>query len=534
EINDNRDIARLGEPELFWGVSAGCMDSMVANYTATKKKRKQDDLTPGEENNRRPDRAVIYYSNLIRRYFKNTKPLVLGGMEASLRRIAHYDYWDNSIRRSVLVDAKADLLVCGMAEKTIVELAGKLKNSQDYRDIRGLCYLAKEPRLEYLQLPSYEEAKNDKIIFIDMFNKFYRNNDPLTARGLCQQQNTQYLIQNPPALNPTTEELDKIYELDYQLDIHPYYKRQGNVRALPTIQFSITSQRGCFGECNFCSIPAHQGRAVISRSEKSILKEAEKFTKHKYFKGNISDVGGATANLYGSECAIMPSVGTCPDKKCLFPLVCSNLKPGHAKMITLLQKIFAIKGVDRVFIASGLRYDMIIEDKQYGSEFLKEVLEKHTSGQIKIAPEHTEGYILKLMGKQGKDYLHKFKLMFEQLKQETGKNQFLTYYFIAAHPGCTQRDMEKMSEFISKNLKINPEQIQIFTPLPSTLSALMYYTEMDPFTGENIFVEKEIRNKEKQKEAVTGPVHLPARGAPRSPAHHKKSKPRKNQRFYHS
>jgi len=338
DIQNGSDIARLGEPALFWGVTAGSLDSMVANYTATKKRRKQDDLTPGEENNRRPDRATIVYANLIRRFFKNTKPIVLGGMEASMRRVAHYDYWDNSIRKSILFDAKADYLAYGMAEKTIVELASKLKNSQDPKDIRGLCYISKEPKNDYLQIPSYEEVKSDKLKFVEMFHKFYSNNDPVTARGLCQQNDARYLVQNPPNIT-TTEELDKIYELNYELDVHPYYKKQGNVRALQTIQFSITSQRGCYGECNFCSIAVHQGRAVISRSEESILKETKKISKHKYFKGNISDVGGATANMYGIDCNKMLSEGGCSDKKCLYPSICENLNLDHRRQIDLLRRI---------------------------------------------------------------------------------------------------------------------------------------------------------------------------------------------------
>jgi len=502
DIYSEKDITRLGEPELFWGVTAGAVDSMVANYTASKRRKKQDDFTPGGVNNKRPDRAAIVYSNLIRKYFKNTKPIILGGIETSLRRIAHYDYWDDDIRRSVLFDAKADALIYGMGEKTIIELAGRLKQGLGFSDVRGICYVLNEPKNGFIILPSYDEVKNDKLKFIEMFHTFYANNDPVTAKGLCQKQDTRYLIQNPSAEHLTAAEIDDIYNIDYERDVHPYYKKQGEVRALDTIKFAITSHRGCYGECNFCSLTVHQGRTVISRSEDSIIKEAKKISGLKGFTGYISDLGGPTANMFGIECERKLRKGICKDKRCLYPVHCRTIKINHKKQIELLKKLRKLNGIKKVFIGSGIRYDMVLEDKKYGLEYMKEIIGHHISGQLKIAPEHTEYKVLRRMGKTGNEYLQEFKEEFYRLNRETGKKQFLTYYFIAAHPGCEHKDMEKLKWFIRRELKINPEQVQIFTPTPSSYSSLMYYTEMDPFMGDKIFVEKNIKAKERQKALI--------------------------------
>jgi len=417
DILSDKDITRLGEPELFWGITGGAIDSMVANRTALQKPKRKDDFTPGGINNKRPERATIIYSNLIRKYFKNTRPLVLGGLEASMRRIAHYDYWDNDVRRSILFDAKADVLVYGMAEKSTLALADRLKANQDYTDVRGICYISKETKKDYFVLPSYEEVKGDKTKFIEMFNAFYENNDPITSRGLCQKQDTRYLIQNPPSENMTTAELDQIYDLDYERDVHPYYggisrsptsipsewgggisrspehipsardKQQGEVKALATIRFSITSHRGCYGECNFCSITVHQGRTVVSRSAQSILKEAEIISKLPDFKGYILDVGGPTANMYGIECAKKLESGACAKKRCIYPEHCAQLPINHHSQIKLLSRLRQIPGIKKVFIGSGIRYDMLLADQKYGKEYLKELIEHHISGQLKIAPK---------------------------------------------------------------------------------------------------------------------------------------------------
>ncbi len=503
DVSSENDIVRLGEPLLFWGVSGGSVDSMVANYTATKKKRRSDDFTPGGINNRRPDRAVIVYSNLIRRYFKNTKPIVLGGIEASLRRVAHFDYWSDSIRKSILFDAKAEALVYGMGEKTIVKLADAIRDGKDWRGINGLCYIANEYPEGYIQLPSFDDVQSSPTQFTSMFHTFYKNNDPLTAKGLYQKTDTRYLIQNPPERYLSQKEMDEIYEMDFALNLHPYYRKSGKVKALETIKFSLTTHRGCYGECNFCSIAVHQGQTVRWRSEKSVLKEAGKFSMHPDFKGIISDAGGPTANMYGFECPKKIKQGCCDDKRCLYPSICTLMKPDHSQQMSLLKKLGNVDGVKKVFVASGIRYDLVLEDKQFGRKYLNQLVSLHTSGQLKVAPEHTEDKILSLMGKPDKKSLLRFNRMFEESVSRSDKNQFLTYYLIAAHPGCTDDEMRQLKEFTSKNLKINPEQVQIFTPLPSTYSALMYYTGCDPFTGKRIFVEKDVVGKIRQKEILT-------------------------------
>ncbi len=497
------DIARLGEPRLFWGVSGGSIDSMLANYTAVKKFRKSDDYTPGGINNRRPDRAVVVYANLIRRCFKDTTPIVLGGIEASLRRIAHYDYWSDSVRRSILFDAKADYLIYGMAERAIVELARTLRDGADPRQVRGLCYGAQEKPAGYLELPAYSDVVADKKAFIEMFHTFYRNNDPHTARGLCQRQDTRYLVQNPPQPYLTQPELDAVYALDFERAVHPQDAQRGEVRAQETIQFSIATHRGCYGECNFCAIAVHEGRTVRWRSEESVLAEAVRLTQHPHFKGYIQDVGGPTANMYGFECEKKLAHGICEHKRCVFPAPCPQLPINHRPAMALLQRLNRLAGVKKVFVASGIRYDMALADVKNGLRYLRQIVEQHTSGQLKIAPEHTVPHVLQKMGKPDVKPLLKFREQFYKLTQEAGKPQFLTYYLIAAHPGCTDKDMEQLRDFAARELKVHPEQVQIFTPTPSTYSSVMYYTEMDPFTGEKLFVEKDIRKKQQQKDSVT-------------------------------
>ena len=503
DINSDKDITRLGEPNLYWAVSAGCVDSMVANYTETKKKRKSDDFTPGGENTRRPDRASIMYTNLIKRFFKNgNAPIVLGGIEASLRRITHYDYWSNNLRRPLIFDAKADILSYGMGEKSMLALAQALKGGREWRSIRGLSYIAKEKKDSYLELPSFEECVKDKKVFAKAFDIFYHNCDPITAKGLCQPCGDRYLIQNPPSENFTSEELDSIYSMDFERDVHPYYKAMGEVRALDTIRTSVTTHRGCYGECNFCAIAIHQGRTVISRSQDSIVEEVKEIASASKFKGYIADVGGPTANMYDVECSKKLKLGACQDKRCLYPHKCPALKIDHSSQIELLDKLKNIDKIKKIFIASGIRYDMILDDKRNGQIYLEEIIKDHVSGQMKIAPEHTEDKVLALMGKQGKAPLKEFKEKFYKINSKLGKKQFLTYYLIAAHPGCDEKDMLDLRRFASSELRINPEQVQVFTPTPSTYSTLMYYTEMDPFTNKKLFVEKDNGKKQKQKDIL--------------------------------
>ena len=434
DIDSETDISRLGEPALFWGVTAGSIDSMVANYTATKKKRHSDDYTPGGENNRRPDRATIIYTNLIRRYFKETVPVVLGGVEASLRRITHYDYWSDKLRKPVLFDAKADFLVYGMGEKTILEMAEKLKNGTSLENQRGICYISNEKRFGYLELPSFEEVKNDKDKFTEMFKIFYRNNDPLNARGLYQLQDNRYLVQNPPNHYLTQTEIDKVYALNYERCQHPYYEEMGPARAVETIRFSVNTHRGCYGECNFCAIAVHEGRTVRWRSANSIVAEVENLTKLEDFKGYILDVGGPTANMYGYECNKKLKSGACQDKRCLYPTICSQMQIDHQPQINLLRRLRLIEGIKQVRVASGLRYDMALADRKSGFSYLQEIVRHHVAGQMKIAPEHTQESVLRRMGKPGVRPLLEFKRLFDELSKKVGKKQFLTYYMIAAHP----------------------------------------------------------------------------------------------------
>ncbi len=506
------DICRLGEPALFWGVTAGSVDSMVANRTSLGKPRKTDDLTPGGSNIRRPDRAVIAYSNLIRRHFKQTRPIVLGGIEASLRRISHYDAWSDKVRRSILFDAKADILVYGMGEQSVLEVARALEQKAAVSLIRGICYINAQvpPPCDSfpgpdVELPGHALAAVDKDAFATMFTTFYANTDPRTARRLIQMQDTRYLIHNPPQFPLTPDALDRVYELAYAYDVHPVYAAQGQVRALETIRFALTTHRGCYGECRFCAITVHQGREVVSRSQASLLREAVRFTRHVRFKGIIADVGGPTANMYGFECRHKQIKGACPDKGCLFPDTCRKLPVTHQPQIDLLQALRNLPGVRKVFVASGIRHDLILADRHRGRTYLQTLLQHHVSGQLKIAPEHIQAEVLRLMGKPGRESLEAFLKLFQMLNRQSSAKVYLTYYLMAAHPGCTLADMQALRKFALRELHLLPEQVQIFTPSPSTFSTLMYFTQRDAFSKAPIYVEKAVGKKKQQKEAVRGP-----------------------------
>ena len=506
DIHSDGDIGRLGEPVLFWGVTAGSVDSMIANRTATNRPRRNDDLTPGGRNTLRPNRATIAYANLIRKKFKNTVPIVLGGIEASLRRISHYDAWTDKIRRSILFDAKADFLVYGMAEKTILDLARALQDKTDHSRIRGLCYVDSNPPVPNaafgngdLELPSHKAIASDKERFARMFADFYANNDPHTAKRLFQLQDTRYLIHNPPQWPLSVKELDRVYEQPYTHEVHPYYAEMGKVAAMDTIRFSLTTHRGCFGECRFCAIAVHQGRQVISRSHNSLVREAVRMTGHPQFKGIIANVGGPTANMYAMACRRIGEKGACAEKSCLFPKSCGLLKTDHAPQMALLRAIRKLPGVRKVFIGSGLRYDLIVKDARNGRQYLEEILTHHVSGQFKIAPEHVNAGVLDLMGKPGPETLAAFLKMFQKISQSVKNKAFLTYYMMAAHPGCTLSHMRELRDFALNRLKIIPEQVQIFTPSPSTWATLMYHIEKNPFTGEKIPVEKTLAGKQRQK-----------------------------------
>ncbi len=502
DVNSSADIIRLGEPKLFWGVSAGAVDSMVANYTASKKPRKSDDYTPGGINNRRPDRACMVYTNLIRRNFKNTRPIMLGGIEASLRRVAHYDYWSNKIRGSILFDAKADYLIYGMGETSVLEFAFAMKKGLPPEKIRGLAYKAKEMPEGAVELPAFESVREDNLAFISMFRTFYENCDPVRGKVLAQKHGDRWLIQNPPAKPLSQPELDAVYTLPFERDVHPFYKKQGPVRALETIRYSVTTHRGCYGECNFCAIAVHEGRTVQWRSEESILEEIRHITALPGFKGYIPDMGGPTANMYGFECAKKQRLGGCKDRRCLYPKPCPSLPIDHEKLTGLLQRARHIPGVKQIVTASGIRYDMILADPGAGTHYLDEICRYHVSGQMKVAPEHDSPKVLALMGKPGVDKLQEFRKLFERLNQKAPHRQFLTYYFIAAHPGCTLKDMQFLKRYADEKLHMTPEQTQIFTPTPSTWSTLMYVTEIDPFTMQPIFVEKDPNKRQKQKDIL--------------------------------
>jgi uncharacterized radical SAM protein YgiQ len=502
DVNSAADITRLGEPELFWGVTGGCIDSLIANRTASGKRRREDDFTAGGINNRRPDRAVIAYANLIRRHFRQTRPIVLGGIEASLRRIAHYDVWSNRVRRSILMDAKADIIVYGMGERTVLEVAARLREGRDVSDLPGICYAAAEPRPGFLELPSWEEAAADPGTLEEMFLTFYRNQDSRTARGLCQKQDSRWLIHNPPAPPLTETEMDEVHGMNFERAVHPIHRGAGKVRALETIRFSIPTHRGCYGECHFCAIAVHEGRTVSSRSEASILKEAHVLAALPGFKGYILDVGGPTANMYGFECKKKLAHGACPERRCLYPKVCENLHPDHGRQISLLKKLRKVPGVKQAVVASGVRYDLLLADRKQGASYLREVVRHHVSGQMKIAPEHSEERVLRCMGKPGTGSLLAFRDLFRKLTAEAGKEQFLTYYLIAAHPGCAQVDMDALRRFAERELALRPEQVQLFTPAPSTLSTLMYCTGRDPLSGKKLFVEKTAAGRELQKKVL--------------------------------
>ena len=501
------EIRRLGTPALFWGVTAGSVDSMVANYTALKKRRRSDDFTPGGINNRRPDRAVIVYTNLIRRHCRPVVPIVLGGIEASLRRVSHYDFWSDRVRRSILFDAKADILVYGMGEKPVLALARALRTGEDYQRLPGICYKAEQPPASALQLPAHEKVARDPEAFTAMFERFYRHNDAVTGQILCQRQDTRYLVQNPPPAPHTMEELDAVYALDFEYDQHPHYEKQGSVQALETIRFSLATHRGCYGECHFCAIAVHQGRTVQWRSQASLLSEARRLSAHPRFKGVLLDVGGPTANMYGFECERKQRRGACRHRRCLFPKVCEHLPVDHARQRNLLKALRRLPGMRKVFVASGLRCDLVMADRQSGKAYVDALAGRHVSGQLKIAPEHTEPEVLARMGKPGGDLLP-FRERFLQASRKAGKRQFLTYYFIAAHPGTTAAHMRKLKSFCRDQLHLAPEQVQIFTPTPSTYSTLMYWTGRDPFRREKLFVEKAPREKQRQKALL-----LPRRSA---------------------
>jgi uncharacterized radical SAM protein YgiQ len=505
------DIKRLGRPNLFFGVTSGNVDSMVANYTASRKKRKSDDYTPGGVNNKRPDRAVIQYVNWIKQVFKDVK-IVIGGIEASLRRFAHYDWWSDKVRKSILLDSKADILVYGMGERAILEIAERIAAGKSLDGISGtvtwkssLESLNLEENLNLIHLPSYEEVVNDKRKYAEAYRIMVENTEPLKKVILVQKHDNRYVIQYPPALPLTQDELDELYLLPYTRRVHPYYLAKGPVKAIETVKFSITAVRGCFGNCSFCAITNHQTTLVISRSVDSILEEVKILTKMPEFRGTIVDVGGPTANMFGLSCPVRNTRGQCL-RSCLVPNVCKLALSGENKndatdeFIELLKKVKSIPRVKHVFVGSGIRHDLILASKN--ADYIISSLVDFTSGQLKLAPEHAHPYVLKIMRKPSAELFLEFKKRFEAAAKRKRQRKYVIGYFIVAHPGEGEKENIYLREFIKKHLGYVPQQVQIFTPTPGTLSTTIYYTGFDPFTGEEIYVERRDKVRNALKENI--------------------------------
>ncbi len=496
----DKDFTSFGRPKLAFLVTSGNIDSMVAHYTAAKRKRSNDAYTAGGRAGKRPDRAVITYCKKIREIYGDA-PIAIGGLEASLRRFAHYDYWDDDVRPSILVDSTADLLMFGMGEHQITELAKRLSEGEsihDIHDIRGTCYMTEPVNTPYgaAECPSYEQVKTNKKLYAKACRQQYDQQDEVYGKIVIQRHGNMMLVQNPPALSLTTEELDRIYSLPYMRDYHPSYKELGGVPGIEEVKFSITHNRGCFGYCNFCSIALHQGRKITCRSEKSIMEEAEKLTKMKDFKGYIHDVGGPTANFRHPSCEKQKALGLCKGKKCLAPKPCPNLYVDHKEYIRILKKLSGIKGIKKVFIRSGIRYDYLMEDES--DEFIKELIKNHVSGQLKVAPEHCSAAVLDKMGKPHIESYKKFQQKFYAITKGMGKEQYLVPYLMSSHPGSTLKEAIDLAVFLKEN-KMRPEQVQDFYPTPGTISTCMFYTGLDPYTMEEVYVPKTPEEKKMQR-----------------------------------
>lgn len=490
----------LGKPKLAFLVNSGCIDSMVNHYSVAKKPRSKDVYSPGGKAGMRPDRAVIVYCNKIREVYKNI-PIIIGGIEASLRRLAHYDYWDNKIRRSILLDSAADLLIYGMGEHQILEIAQCLSSEIDIKDItfvKGTVYKSKsiEAAYDYIQLPDYEIIINSKKGYAESFLVQYNNTDAITAKTLIEKYKDYYVVQNPPSLPLSRSELDSVYALNYERNYHPIYEKQGGIPAIEEVKFSITSNRGCFGSCNFCALAFHQGRVLQSRSHLSIIAEAEKMTWDHNFKGYIHDVGGPTANFRQASCDKQSKYGVCKDRQCLFPTPCKQLKIDHKDYLSLLTKLRDIPKVKKVFIRSGIRYDYLIYDKD--ETFFEQLCKYHISGQLKVAPEHVSAYVLEKMGKPKKEIYDKFIKKYKQINEKLGMKQYIVPYLMSSHPGSDLKAAIELAEYL-RDIGHMPEQVQDFYPTPGTLSTCMYYTELDPRTMTKVYVPKSPHEKAMQR-----------------------------------
>ncbi len=499
------DYCRFGKPRLAFLVNSGNIDSMVAHYTAAKKKRSDDAYTAGGKAGKRPDRAVTVYTKALKKLYPDT-PVLIGGIEASLRRFAHYDYWDNAVRPSILIDSKADLLMYGMGEKHIVEIADRLNSGEDIKtitDILGTCYAVNVR--DYVagaskECPSFEAVSKDtedgKKQYAVSCRIQQQQHDAVSGKRVIQRHGDFIVVQNPPMPPLTEEEMDKVYSLPFMRDYHPSYKALGGVPGIEEVKFSVIHNRGCFGACNFCAIAYHQGRSVTARSHNSVLEEVKKITEMPDFKGYIHDVGGPTANFRFPSCEKQQAHGLCPDRKCLAPEICPAVRVDHSDYLDLLRKIRQIPKVKKVFIRSGIRFDYLVADKN--EEFFDELVKYHTSGQLKVAPEHCSNNVLKRMGKPRIEIYEKFKKKFYEKTEKIGKKQYLVPYLMSSHPGSTINDAITLSLFLKKE-GLHPEQVQDFYPTPGTVSTCMFYTGLDPYTMEKVYVPKTAEEKAQQR-----------------------------------
>ena len=501
---DKQSVTEFGEPRYAFLVSAGNMDSMVNHYSVSKKRRRTDAFTPGGVIGKRPDYATVVYSNLIRQVYKKT-PIILGGIEASLRRLAHYDYWSDRLKRSVLLDSGADLISYGLGERSIVEIAEALESGIDIKDITfipGTVYRTKSLESVYdaISLPEYEEMKREKLAYARSFYTQYKNTDPFTGKRMIEPYNEHlYVVQNPPSMPLDESEMDQVYGYPYRRTYHPSYEKLGGVPAIAEVKFSLISNRGCFGGCNFCALTFHQGRILQTRSHESLLDEARKLTEDKDFKGYIHDVGGPTADFRQPSCEKQLTCGVCKEKQCLFPKPCKNLKADHKDYVRLLRELRALPKVKKVFIRSGIRFDYVMADKD--DTFLRELCKYHVSGQLKVAPEHVSDAVLKKMGKPENGVYQSFVKKYMKINQEISKDQYLVPYLMSSHPGSTMKDAIKLAEYL-RDLGYMPEQVQDFYPTPSTVSTCMYYTGVDPRDMSPVYVPKNPHEKAMQRALI--------------------------------
>jgi len=504
DVESKDAFLEFGRPRLGWLVNAGVIDSMVNHYTVSKRRRTTDVYTPGGTIGKRPDRAVIRYANVIRA-IDPSAAIVIGGIEASLRRLAHYDYWDDAVRKSILIDSRADLLVYGMGESAIVEIADCLASGMSAQDLvylRGTVWKTRDASLlpaDAIRLPDYEQVVASKKTYAESFMIQYENTDAVTARPLVERCRDVYVVQNPPQPPLSRAELDRVYDLPFMRDVHPALEKQGHVAAMDEISMSIAINRGCFGGCSFCALTMHQGRVVQARSKASVVAEAEAIVKSPAFKGYIHDVGGPTANFNSPSCERQSEHGVCAKRQCLHPTPCPNLKVDHSEYLDVLRTLRAMDGVKKVFIRSGIRYDYLLYDKD--DTFFRELVEHHVSGQLKVAPEHVSDAVLNAMGKPRKALYDRFVEKFERLSRAAGKEQYLVPYLMSSHPGCTLRDAVLLAEYV-RDLGHDPEQVQDFYPTPGTLSTTMFHTELDPRTMQRIFVPKSPHDKAMQRALI--------------------------------